>query len=94
MVNFIVFLQVFVHYLERILSFLILIRVLLSWFPTARSNFFVRFVIDTTQPLFNLVYRFLPQMRMGMMDLSPIILFLAIGWIAELIIAGLGMLIS
>lgn len=93
MTSIIVFLQIFVHYLERILSLLILARVLMSWFPAAKNNFLGRLVMDVTQPLFNLVYRFFPQMRMGMMDFSPIIIFLAIGWIAELIIFGLGKLL-
>ncbi len=94
MVTVITFLQVFVHYFERILSLMVLVRVILSWFPTAKGNFFGRLVMDATQPLFNVVYRFFPQMKMGMMDFSPIIVFLAIGWIAELIIIGLGSLIS
>lgn len=94
MVTIVTFLQVFVHYFERILSLMVLIRVILSWFPAAKGNFFGRLVMDATQPLFNVVYRFFPQMKMGMMDFSPIIVFLAIGWIAELIIVGLGSLIS
>ncbi len=94
MVTVITFLQVFVHYFERILSLMVLIRVLMSWFPAAKGNFFGRLVMDATQPLFNIVYRIIPQMRMGMMDFSPIIVFLAIGWIAELIIIGLGSLIN
>lgn len=92
--SIIIFLQIFVHYLERILSLLILARVLMSWFPAAKNNFFGRLVIDVTQPFFNLVYRIFPQMRLGVMDFSPIIIFLAIGWIAELIIFGLGKLIG
>lgn len=94
LITLVTFLQVFVHYFERILSLMVLIRVLMSWFPAAKANFFGRLVIDATQPLFNVVYRLFPQMRMGMMDFSPIIVFLAIGWIAELIIIGLGSLIS
>lgn len=88
--SIIIFLQIFVHYLERILSLLILARVLMSWFPAAKNNFLGRLVIDVTQPLFNAVYRIFPQMRLGMMDFSPIIIFLAIGWIAEFLIFILG----
>ena len=94
LITVVTFLQVFVHYFERILSLMVLIRVIMSWFPAAKGNFFGRLVMDATQPLFNVVYRLIPQMKMGMMDFSPIIVFLAIGWIAELIIIGLGTLIS
>ncbi len=91
--SFIAFLQVFVYYFERILSLLILIRIILSWFPAMRANFFSRLVIDVTQPLFNLVYRIIPQMRQGPLDFSPIIIFLALNWLGDFIIGALGRLI-
>ncbi len=89
----IAFAIIFVNYLEKIVSFLILIRVLLSWIPNLRPNFFTRIVLETTQPLINIVYMVFPSMRRSFIDLSPIIVFLVIGLLRDLIIAGLSRLL-
>ena len=89
----IAFAIIFVSYLEKILSFLIIIRVLLSWVPQMRPNFFTRIVFETTQPLLNAVYVVFPGLRRSMNDLSPIIVFLVISLVRDLIVAGLYRLI-
>lgn len=89
MVNFIAFLILFVTYLERIVSFLVLVRVILTWFPRMHANFFTRFVVDTTQPLFQLVYRFIPSLRTMAIDFSPIIVFLGVQLLRDLVVSVL-----
>lgn len=76
----------FVDYLEKILSFCVLIRVILSWFPNARANFFTRTIVDVTQPLFALVYRVFPSMRHGALDFSPIIVFVMLQIVRDLLV--------
>ncbi len=85
----IAFAIIFINYLERIFSFLILIRVLLSWLPRTRPNFFTQIVFDTTQPLLNAVYWVFPALRKSTIDLSPIIVFFALGLLRDLIVSGL-----
>ncbi len=55
----------------------LLARVLLSWFPNVdRSNPIIQFLYDITEPVLRPVRDFLPQT--GMMDLSPLVVFLII----------------
>ena len=61
-------------------------RVILSWFPMQPGSVFARanrFLIRVTDPLLEPVRRMLP--RMGMFDLSPIIVFLGL----EIVVRGL-----
>jgi len=58
------------------LSFLILIRILISWLsPHSRGQIF-EFVTSTTDPILNIFRRM--NLRIGMIDLSPIVTLLAI----------------
>ncbi|HZA27403.1 MAG TPA: YggT family protein [Actinomycetota bacterium] len=64
--------------------FVLFVRILMSWFPAPRSGAGQRFfeiVYDITEPVLKLVRGLLPPIRMGAMgmDLSPIIVFVAIG---------------
>ena len=59
-------------------------RILLSWFPPPRSGAgrsIVELIHDVTDPVLNLVRGLLPPIRMGMagLDLSPILVFVALG---------------
>ena len=61
-------------------------RVILSWFPLQRGGVMAkinRFLIRVTDPVLEPVRRVLP--RMGMFDLSPIIVFLVL----EIVVRGL-----
>lgn len=61
----------------QIYQFILLARVLLSWFPDInRSNPVVQFLYDVTEPVLRPVRNALPQT--GMMDFSPLIVFLGI----------------
>ncbi|MBI4836512.1 MAG: YggT family protein [Candidatus Abawacabacteria bacterium] len=93
MATFIAFLIIFVSRLEAIISFLVLLRILLSWFPNIRANFLVKIVVDVTQPLFALVYRFFPSLRRNTIDFSPIIVFLGIQIIRDIIVYLLSQLL-
>ncbi len=55
----------------------LLARVLMSWFPNIdRSNPIVQLIYDVTEPVLRPVRDLLPQT--GMIDLSPLIVFLVI----------------
>lgn len=55
----------------EILSFLIIARVILSWFRTSVSGAIFQLIIDSTDPILNLAKKITPNI--GMIDLSPII---------------------
>ncbi len=86
MAQIIVFLISFVDYFEKILSMCVLIRVILSWFPNARVNWFTRVIVDVTQPLFLVVYKLMPSLRNGGIDFSPIIVFIGLQLVRDIVI--------
>lgn len=65
----------------QLYSFVILARVLLSWFPNVDPyNPIVRFLYEATEPVLQPVRNFLRRQfpEMGMLDFSPIAVFLGI----------------
>ena len=67
----------------RVFQFILLARVLLSWFPDIdRSNPLVKFLYDITEPILQPVRERLPQT--GMMDFSPLVVFLGISVLSQL----------
>ena len=60
----------------RALSFLIIVRILLSWFAPHSRGRIVFFIVSTTEPILGF-FRKLP-LRIGMLDLSPIVAIIAI----------------
>lgn len=70
--------------LLQIYSFILLARVLMSWFPNLdRSNPIVQFLYDVTEPVLKPIRDLLPQN--GMMDFSPLIAFLIITVLTRLL---------
>jgi YggT family protein len=64
-------------YILRIFEFVLLARVLLSFFPNIdRSNPIVQILYDVTEPVLRPIRDLLPQS--GMIDFSPLIVFLVI----------------
>lgn len=73
----------------RIFEFILLARVLLSWFPNVdRTNPIIRFLYDITEPILRPIRDMLPPN--GMFDLSPLIAFLIIQVLAAILPAVLG----
>lgn len=63
----------------RIIDFIILIRVLLSWIPINRDNTIVRIVYGVSEPFLQPIRKLLNKSPLGsgmMLDFSPIILLL------------------
>ena len=72
----------------RVFEFVLLARVLLSWFPNVdRSNPIIQLLYDITEPVLRPIRDMLPPN--GMFDLSPLIAFLIIQVIATLLPAVL-----
>jgi len=67
-----------------IFQIILLARVLLSWFPDIdRSNPLIRFVFDVTEPILRPIRDLMP--RGMMLDFSPLIVFLAISVLMQLL---------
>lgn len=57
-------------------TFLLLIRVIGSWFPRFAQSHVMRFIAFYTDPYLNLFRRFIPPI--GMLDISPMVAFFAL----------------
>jgi YggT family protein len=62
-------------------------RIIASWFPELRDNRLVQFIGFCTDPYLNFFRNFIPPM--GMFDFSPIVAFLCLGVIEQLVKLGI-----
>lgn len=62
---------------------MLMIRILGSWIPELMGTRFMLFISFYTDPYLNLFRRFIPPI--GMVDISPIIAFLCLGFMETLI---------
>ncbi len=67
---------------------LIIIRALASWFSPDPYNPIYQFLIRITEPVLGHIRRILP-MRVGMMDLAPIVALLAIIFLQTFLVQSL-----
>lgn len=74
----------------KILYFLLVIRIILSWFPVDPYNQLVMSIYQITDPLL-LFFRRLP-LQVGAVDFSPILAFLAIAFLDHFVVGILSRL--
>ncbi|MEW6193012.1 MAG: YggT family protein [Bacillota bacterium] len=60
----------------QVYSWLIIVRVVLSWVRHNPYHPLIRFIYDVTEPYLRIFRRFIPPV--GMIDLSPIVAFLVL----------------
>lgn len=78
--------------LIRIIEFVILIRVILSWVPLGRDNPIVKIVYALSEPLLHPIRELLKKSPLGggmMLDFSPIILVLLLQVIQNILFSVL-----
>ena len=78
------FLVVFLQVLVTVLWLIVVARVLLSWVNPTLEGPVGRFLFDTTEPLLAPIRRTLPQS--GMVDFSPLVLMLGLGFLMQLVL--------
>lgn len=66
----------------NLLKFLIIVRIFMSWLAPRSQGKIAYFVFSTTEPILS-VFRKLP-LRIGMIDLSPLIAFLVLDFVQVL----------
>ena len=71
----------YIGWLLRIYGYLIVARALTSWFPDARRHPIVQLLYQITDPIMIPASRFIP--RIGMIDISPMIVILILFWISR-----------
>lgn len=75
--------------LGQLLNVLILIRVMLSWFPVKPENKLVRFIYMTTEPILGTIRGLINKSPLGgpglMIDFSPIFAYLMVQLVTSFI---------
>ncbi len=72
-------------FLLNALQWLVIIAALISWVSPDPRNPIVRFLYATTEPLFRPFRKLIPPSRTGGIDLSPLIVILAIFLISRFV---------
>ena len=85
--NFIMAVAKLVDFLFDAYVIIIIARVVISWVNADPYNPIVRFLIQATEPLLYRIRRFVPSL--GGLDLSPMILILAIIFLQTLLVPTL-----
>ncbi len=86
--NFLNALAVVVHYALQIYLWVIIARAVLSWVSPDPYNPIVRFIHNVTEPVLSRVRRALP-LNLGGMDISPIIVIMAIIFLQKFLVGSL-----
>lgn len=78
-----IFIQ-FVNFLFQVYTLMLFVRILSSWVPQAGEYRIVQFICYYTDPYLNIFRRFVPPL--GMFDLSPIVAFLCLSFVQNLVL--------
>ena len=78
-----------VHLLIHAYIFVILVRSVISWMGNIRPNQFVMLLRRLTDPVFRFVHKHLPFTVVGGIDISPIIIIVALYILDNLVVGGL-----
>lgn len=79
------FLSHFIQIFFQILIFAIFARVILSWMRIAPHGFLFRLLVESTEPILKIFRRIIPPLG-GVLDISPILAFLAIDLIRNILL--------
>ena len=71
----------------EVMSWLIIIRVLLSWFRHNPYNPFIRFIYEITEPVLAPFRKIIPNL--GAIDISPIVAIIALRFLESFIVRQL-----
>lgn len=70
-----------VNTLLLVYNYMILAYILMSWFPNARESGIGQFLGKMVEPYLSIFRRFIPPI--GMLDISPIVAFIALRFIGS-----------
>ncbi|TVY00597.1 YggT family protein [Cohnella terricola] len=72
----------YIGILFQIYSYMIIIYVLMSWLPSVRESFIGELLGKLVEPYLRPFRRLIPPIG-GMLDISPIIAYFALGFVAQ-----------
>jgi YggT family protein len=78
----------FIYYLCRILTIIIFLRAIISWFMLSRYNLFVALLDDVAEPVLSPLRRVIP--RLGMLDITPLVAIVILYFISFIVMRFLG----
>jgi YggT family protein len=79
-----------IGFIFSVIEYAILARVLISWLPVPKDNIFIRLLYQITEPILAPIRAIIEKSALGknmMVDFSPIVAFLLIGIIRNIILA-------
>jgi YggT family protein len=76
----------------QVYMLMLFVRILASWLPEFQNHRFMQFLAFYTDPYLNFFRRFIPPL--GMIDFSPIVAFLCLGVIEQVVKATIVLFIS
>jgi YggT family protein len=79
----------FVGWLLELYSYVVIVAALISWVSPDPRNPIVRFLRQVTEPVFEPIRRLLPPWKTGGLDLSPLIVIVAIQFVERVILPNL-----
>jgi YggT family protein len=82
----------YIWILHNIYRYMIIIYVLMSWLPSVRESFVGELLGKLVEPYLKPFRRLIPPIG-GMIDISPIVAFFALGFLAQGLIAVLDIFI-
>ncbi len=77
-----------IHYVLTFYLFIVLARAILSWVSPDPYNPIVRFIHNVTEPLLSRIRRALP-LNLGGIDISPIIVMMAVIFLQKFLVGSL-----
>ena len=77
----------FVSVLFEVLTYAILARALISWFPISPGSPIVRLLDDITEPILSPLRRVVP--KLGMMDITPIVAMIGLQLLKGILVTNL-----
>jgi YggT family protein len=80
-------LVIFVNVLFTVLTYAILARALMSWFPVSPGSPIVRLLDDITEPILSPLRRIVP--KLGMMDITPIVAMIGLQLLQGILVSNL-----
>ena len=79
----------FISWLLEMYSFVIIAAALITWVSPDPRNPIVQFLRRITEPVFEPVRRLLPPWKTGGLDLSPLIVLIAIQFVQRVVLPSL-----
>jgi len=81
----------FIGIVYRIYSYMIIIYVLMSWLPAVKESFVGELLGKLVEPYLKPFRRLIPPIG-GMLDISPIVAYFALGFVAQGLVTVLRMI--